>query len=633
MSKFASLFNSPEMQALIAESDAEDARNAAILKGEAIQAERQRGKRRRERKRADAESHVAVLDMETDPFDSAGQERIAPFAACLASDHFEPVEIWDENPGTFIAKVMAAIEALPGKFTIYAHNGGKFDYLFLIHKLRGSVSFKGRGIMAARIGQHEIRDSFHILPEKLAAYRKDDFDYEKMRKGKRHKYKSEITTYLRNDCFYLLDFVKAFIAENGLKLSIGQAAVTAVRDADIEVENINERMDTYLRQFYFGGRVECLEGMGEFNGVFKLYDVNSMYPAVMADRKHPVGRDYIIRRGAPGPHTYFIDLSCDNDGAFVCRDQEGNTVATKQSGRFCVSIYEYQVALKYGLIQNVKINYCVDNLNARDFAEFVVPKYQRRQEYKRQMKDMLRDGKADTQDYLELKIRDILTKFYLNNAYGKYAQNPRRYKESYISDYGQRPGGIDINDRLALEASREEWGPLPIFENAEQGYAIWEKPVEKLRFKNVGTSASITGAARAVLLEAICNSSGALYCDTDSLICRSLSGVPFSGTDLGAWDEEDRFDCVRIAGKKLYACQRALDSPKLSAGPHKIASKGVCPPTWQEFGALIEGESLDMVNPAPTFTRRQSQSYVTRTIRATARGTNRPLLDRIARRA
>lgn len=631
MSKFASLYAA--MADLIAESDAEDAASAETIAAAKRGETRERVRKHRRKKKEESESHIAVLDMETDPFDSQGQERIAPFAACLVSDHFEPIEIWDENPTTFLEKVLAAIESLPGKFTIYAHNGGKFDYLFLIHKLRGSVSFKGRGIMAAKIGPHEIRDSFHILPEKLAAYRKDDFDYGKMAKSKRRKYKNEIQRYLRNDCVYLLDFVKAFIAENGLKLSIGQAAITAVRDADIDIENINEHMDTYLRQFYFGGRVECLEGMGEFNGSFKLYDVNSMYPAVMADRKHPVGRDYIIRRGAPGPHTYFIDLVCDNDGAFVCRDDEGNTVATKRQGRFCVSVYEYQVALKYGLIQNVKINYCVDNLNATDFSDFVIPKYQRRQEYKAQMKQMMKDGKGDSNEFLELKIRDILTKFYLNNAYGKYAQNPRRYKESHITDYGVRPGNPDMGDLDARAASLAEWGPLPVFDNEDMGYAIWEKPVEKLRFKNVGTSASITGAARAVLLEAICNSSGAIYCDTDSLICRDLSGVAFSGTDLGAWDEEDRFSAVRIAGKKLYACERAPDSPKLSAGPHKIASKGVRPPTWQEFRTLLDGHTLDMVNPAPTMTRRMTQTYVTRTIRATARGDNRPLLEKTKRHA
>jgi hypothetical protein len=89
---------------------------------------------------------------------------------------------------------------------------------------------------------------------------------------------------------------------------------------------------------------------------------------------------------------------------------------------------------------------------------------------------------------------------------------------------------------------------------------------------------------------------------------------------------EDTFTTVRVAGKKLYACRR-------EDGTVKSASKGVRPPTWDEFGTLLDGLTLDMVNPAPTFTRRGTQTYVTRTIQATARGHNRPLLERSQRHA
>jgi len=134
---------------------------------------RQRGKAQRERA-----ENIAILDMETDPFDAVEEMIIRPFLAVLYSDKFDTVVIWEENEDVFAEKVTAAIEKLPGKFTIYAHNGGRFDFLFLLHKMRGPVAFKGRGIMQAYIGAHELRDSFHIIPERLANWQKEKFDYE-----------------------------------------------------------------------------------------------------------------------------------------------------------------------------------------------------------------------------------------------------------------------------------------------------------------------------------------------------------------------------------------------------------------------------------------------------------------------
>ena len=134
------------------------------------------------KKRVNRLRHIAVLDLETDPFTDNG-DPVYPFAAELYSDQFGAIVIWDEDYETFVDKLYSTIEMLPDAYTIYAHNGGKFDYMFLVHKLRGTVRFKGRGIMLAKIGAHELRDSFHVLPEKLAAWKKDAFDYSKMLRG------------------------------------------------------------------------------------------------------------------------------------------------------------------------------------------------------------------------------------------------------------------------------------------------------------------------------------------------------------------------------------------------------------------------------------------------------------------
>jgi hypothetical protein len=189
----------------------------------------ERKKKHRAKMRKLSIDNIAVLDFETDPFDNLSTDEIKPFTACLYSDNFEPVIIWEEDEEKFVDGVIEAIESLPESYTIYAHNGGKFDYMFLLRRLKGEVMFKGRGIMTATVGKHQLRDSFHIIPDRLANYKKDHIDYSNMKKNKRHKFKQQIIAYMISDCKYLLDLVKGFATRFGLKLSIGQAAMVEIR--------------------------------------------------------------------------------------------------------------------------------------------------------------------------------------------------------------------------------------------------------------------------------------------------------------------------------------------------------------------------------------------------------------------
>ena len=53
--------------------------------------------------------------------------------------------------------------------------------------------------------------------------------------------------------------------------------------------------DRIYRQYYFGGRVECFR-KGVIKDSLNLYDVNSMYPAVMASHQHPTSvKGYVSR--------------------------------------------------------------------------------------------------------------------------------------------------------------------------------------------------------------------------------------------------------------------------------------------------------------------------------------------------
>lgn len=583
-------------------------------------------------KKQDKLRMIAVLDMETDPFDELHDTDIKPFAAELYSDQFGSIVIWENTYEKFLASLCQRIESLPGSFTIYCHNGGKFDYMFLVSKLRGLVKFKGRAIMSARLGAHELRDSLHLLPEKLAAWKKDSFDYSKMNRNRRGDFKAEILQYLHNDCLYLFDIVKSFVEEFGMKISIGAAAFSEMKKS-YKVTNLKEREDSALRPFFFGGRVECLAGRGVFGNQpgkqpYKLFDVNAMYPDAMANALHPISNEYNWHRGSINENTVFLDISCRNYGALM-KHAEPTTAedihefletGDQDIGRFHTTIHEFKIATKYNLISNIEIHWLIDCVEQTNFSNFITPMYYRRQKVKTEMSELDKAGKSQTRDYEELHKQNLFLKYLLNNAYGKFAQNPRKYKDYCYTDLYKKPDkdwfkflkGADEKTIHAYSypVERSEGGNQP-------GFAVWQRPNPGHRFNNVGTAASITGAARAKLLEALVTADDPIYCDTDSIICRALPNVPIDVALLGAWKIEQTFDEVIIAGKKTYACKVA----GFSDGHDKrikIRSKGTAGMTYDLMRRTLDGEIIPIRNKVPTFRKTGEQYYMTRRIRATA---------------
>lgn len=589
----------------------------------------------RQKDNEDRIEHIAVLDFETDPFDNKQPLKpIYPFAASLYSSHFNHT-FWKEKGEThasFLRRVFEFIAGLPDRYIIYAHNGGKFDFMFLIPFIRGAIQFKGRSIMLARIGQHELRDSFHIIPEALRNWKKDSFDYSKLLPSKRHKFKDDIVRYMGNDARYLHEIVTAFITDFGWKISIGQAAISQLRKAGYRVGKISEFRDEQLRPYLFGGRVECLAGKGHFisgpdKPPFKLFDINSAYPYSLANCRHPIGDEYIPRRGEPTSYTAFLNISCRNYGAFASRAENGDTVFDVENGNFQVSIHEYNAATRLGLIEDVDIHWCIDCNKFSTFEKYVNPIYQKRMVCKQWLAD--NDHLKGTAEHDRVKKDDMFYKFLLNNTWGKFTQNPRRFRDNTILAYDEFP--IDDN-------GRRDWsfGDYPKIEAEDLGYSIWQRESRPWKFLNVGTGASVTGATRALLMEAINAAVDPIYCDTDSVICRELPGFEIDKTKLGAWDIEATFSDVIIAGKKLYACRDIRYSDFGDRRSLKIKSKGVSfvdpvlieqemtrraeqEQAWSEMQKILEDDyKKTVMSFGPTLTRAGTQHYMRRDVRSTA---------------
>lgn len=563
------------------------------------------------RKRVGRDRLIAVLDFETDPFDCTERLEIQPFTCCIYSPDLGHNVFWSDDPEQLIAQIIAFLATIEQPHTIYAHNGGKFDWLFFIKHLKGAVLFKGRAIMSAVIGIHTIRDSMHIIPAALSAIQKDEFDYTTLYRDKREQHKDKIIQYMKNDCTYLYDNVKTFVAEHGLCVSIGQASMAQCRKA-VKTDRTTEGYDEFFREFYYGGRVECLAGYGEFTGDYKLYDVNSMYPAVMAQTLHPTSTMFESRtKGYPEANTFFIELYCKNDGALVGREENGALSARVKEGRFKTTIHEFNVAIKHNKISDIRIISMYDYHNCKNYADFIMPLYNERE----QLKIYLKSNPGD----IEAVRRSLILKLLMNNCYGKFAQNPRKFMASYLTNADEYPPEDTAENKLDGFGIWGDCGDGLVRPKLQgDDYWIWERPNPGKHFNNVAVAASITGAARAKLFDAICQADDPIYCDTDSLICKELRGVTLDDSKLGAWGLEQQFTDVLIGGKKLYACRQVIDS---AVKVEKIRHKGISHKnglTWAEMKAIVvEGKVIQKSNFAPTFGRDGSQVYITRNIQRT----------------
>jgi hypothetical protein len=186
------------------------------------------------------------------------------------------------------------------------------------------------------------------------------------------------------------------------------------------------------------------------------------------------------------------------------------------------------------------------------------------------------------------------------------------------------------------DESEGYYGDFPKVECPELGFAIWQRDARPWKFFNVGTGASVTGAARAVLMRGISLAVDPIYCDTDSIIARDLPGVDLHPTRLGAWDIEAEFSEVIIAGKKLYACRDIKYSEFGNRDALKIRSKGVSfidpvlweadntrykeqERAWSEMQAILDDDYIKTIRAfGPTLTRAGTQHYMERRVRSTA---------------
>ena len=514
---------------------------------------------------------IATIDFETDPFEHG--LIVEPFC-CGFYDEDTYIDFWGPDCAD---KLMEYIGELKEPYIIYAHNGGKFDFFFILKHFKGHLRIVNGRILEATYKAHKFRDSFAILPVGLAKMEKQVFDYTKLYKNKRNKYKQEILNYLQSDCINLYKYVKLFLDEFGDKLTIGSAAMSELKKFH-SFEQTNDAFDAKFRPFYYGGRVQCFH-VGMYKGPLKVFDVNSMYPDVMKNSKHPVSKGHEVSRKITNK-TCFAIIEGKNYGAFPARTDSGLDFNIPY-GKFMVTKHELDAAEETGTFTIDRVHCSYDFNRTISFADFIDHFYSRR---------MTARGIGDS-------ALDLFYKLILNSSYGKFALNPENFAEYKITSIDEY-----------LDNTEDE--PWVIKEENALGYRIWEMPSPQKRYYNVATAASITGAARAKLLLGLAKATRPIYCDTDSIVCENMT-VHADPKTLGAWKLEAEGDTMAIAGKKLYALFK-------NGKAIKFASKGGTL-TPDEIKACALGDEIEYKNAVPNFKLTGQHRFVTRTFKKTGK--------------
>jgi hypothetical protein len=435
-----------------------------------------------------------------------------------------------ESPGAFL-------DALDSKaykgFWIYAHNGGKFDFMFLLDELfeRGwieKIIERGGRMLAIRVDTGTTRftlcDSYALLTASLQAL-SDSFKPPhpkiKLPPGKSvdegfDRTDPEQMQYLENDCLCLYEILGMFRANDYIaqpQLTIASQAMNTFREIFVpcKLQKITLQDEDYFREhFYTGGRVEVYKGSGRVN----CYDVNSLYPFAMLSEM-PCGKLEHTTRYVPGKIGFY-------------------TVQVKNAPELYLSPF-----LAKGKLRGVKgsaKNYYVNGPGlyhmSSDSLEYIKKELGVRAQVVRGFVFSRRDDLFTNyvETFFKLKSQSergsanyVIAKLFLTSLYGKFGQ--ARWQETL-----QRADGYTEGSSLCDNPFLDRYGLVLVKEKSGS------------RFILPYIAAYITDRARLYHYQLMMRAPESMfYCDTDSLFTSADYSDKVSPAigDLsfdGAWD-------------------------------------------------------------------------------------------------
>ena len=564
---------------------------------------------------------IAALDIETTP----GRYGFRPVPICVVIVCESERWVFRHWGIDCIEKAQTFLAARPTKGRLLAHNGGKFDFGYYTHG-EGKKRVIGSRLLTSEVCGWKTLDTMLLMPTALknlghGGEEKGEMRLEWHTLDAEPEQQEYILKYCEQDCRVLLAaykrFCKVFTGDENkpCKDTAASNAFKALQayypDLPPTAWKTSKAFDSRMRPYYHGGIVNTFGPARDMTGEYTMVDANSMYPGAMKNFNHPCSNRVVdiinpkITKDGQlkgyGDKLFFI--SFEGYSSILPHVKENGGLEYDVTGVYYVTCHELQAAMRHGMVRIDKILSAVLFQDSTNMGAFVDDYYGQRR---------AAQSKGDAAEYC--------FKIVLNSAYGKYGMDPDNYSEIIFCLPGCPPEDDDAEKYTPWKF--KGW-------TSDDLNQIWERSKiitdNDLNYVNVATAASITGAARATLIDAI----GAVlaaggtvhYCDTDSIVFEGEATMQL-GNKLGEWKVECSIDRVIIAGPKLYAFGLPVSIPDGFCGPMrpkwKIAAKGVRA-SAEQIEALVAGENDLVYHPdMGSFDVTGTYRTVRRTIKTTS---------------
>lgn len=465
--------------------------------------------------------------------------------------------------------------------TVWAHNGGGFDYKWLLDWLidlypdrKAIITSAGPTIIAVRIGKLRLFDSFALVKISLAEFSKGSGveknetglecscgnfcgGYCRIRRGMPRSEWDLLLAYLRADCESLLsslERLRAFASENDIDLGAtvgGSAWRNAYRTLDLPGSSLSVSDHFFARDAYFGGRVQLLRPWSAHGWEF---DVNSMYPSRLANCALPVGDPTLVwgsdakesfRMLEPG--CYMANVTVPKMHLCPLPVRTGERVIYPYgsfSGTWCLP--ELEAAAFLGCEIDVKqaLVWPAERVIFKDWI------------------DKLFDIRLSAPGGKKGPLGTFI-KYYMNSLTGKFGAKPIVQRIIVNPDEPIEEHLCRCKGKCSGECGC--WEPID-----DAGYIVGQKSFRIEPCAHVEWAAYLTSQARVEwLTQALSLGDGGLsmvYGDTDSLFSeRELTRN--IGKGLGQWSSDGEYSHFVGIAPKVYSFERA--------GSVKLKAKGV----------------------------------------------------------
>lgn len=484
--------------------------------------------------------------------------------------------------GCLLAALSFIINKRYRGFYIYAHNGGRFDFLHLLPILRlMGRSFElmtvGSSIQLLKVQDASRKqkqaawsfvDSYKLIPVSL---KKATESFKTTAKLTSHDLSLNEddpawSQYQRLDCVSLYEVLNRFhdLIENKLGGEVGiTAAATSMRTfrrAYLSGEiNRHSEHHEFIREAYYGGRVEIHRKTGDG---LRYYDINSCYPYVMLGPV-PTGEQCQEWSGSPTVHMRRQMVGFARARVNVPLSDPLPCLPVRlPTGRLVFPAGEFEgVWPAVELLRAEERGARVEWLDSVWFSTSPILEGFTRDLYSYRDK-----SRADFDDGLAL-----IAKILLNSLYGKFGMKADKEKIVFLAEGEEPPDGAIANTN-------------------EPDCMVWKVPqVISAPYIIPQIAAHITARARLLLhsyAEQALELGELAYMDTDSLIT-TANLEHLCSTELGALKDEG--DGMIYSGIFLQPKVYLLTG---SDGSTKVAMKGYRDRTADAFRRLQRGEAL-----------------------------------------